>query len=285
MFVILGSTGHVGSAVTRTLLEQGEAVTVVTRDGSRAEPLRRLGAKVVVADLNDVAGMRGIFRTGTRLFLLNPPAAPDTDTDAVEKRTARLLLDAIHGSGLEKIVAQSTIGAQPGERLGDLSTLWSMEEGLRSQPIPHSILRSAYYMSNWDAMLAIAREQGVLPTMYPADLEFPMVSPLDLGRVAADLLKAHLGAAGIHYVEGPERYSARDVAAAFARALGRKIEPVATPRAEWERAYRKLGFSEAAAQSYARMTAIGVDGDYDMPEETIRGTVTLQTHVDALAGA
>ena len=31
MFIVLGATGHVGSEVAKTLLEDGEAVTVVTR--------------------------------------------------------------------------------------------------------------------------------------------------------------------------------------------------------------------------------------------------------------
>ena len=35
MYIILGATGHVGSAVAETLLGRGEAVTVVTRDAEK----------------------------------------------------------------------------------------------------------------------------------------------------------------------------------------------------------------------------------------------------------
>jgi uncharacterized protein YbjT (DUF2867 family) len=38
MHVILGATGHVGSAVAMALLDHREPVTVVTRDERRAEP-------------------------------------------------------------------------------------------------------------------------------------------------------------------------------------------------------------------------------------------------------
>ena len=214
--------------------------------------------------------------------MLNPPASPDTDTDKTEKETIRHLLAAIDGSGLEKIVAESTYGAQPGECLGDLNTLYEMEQGLDAQPIPHSIIRAAYYMSNWDMVIGAARQDGTLPTMYPADLEIPMVAPADLGTVAARLLTEPVGNTGIQYVEGPERYSSRDVAEAFAKALGNPVKVAVTPRPEWESAYRQQGFSQAAARSYARMTAISVDGDYPMPDDPVRGTVTLQAYIDAL---
>lgn len=282
MFIIIGATGHVGSAAAKALLEDGEAVTAVTRDASHAAPLKALGASIAVADVYDVQAMRNIMRTGKRLFLLNPPASPDSDTDKTEKDTVRHLLAAIEGSGLEKIVAESTYGAQPGDEIGDLNTLFALEQGLKAQPIPYSIIRAAYYFSNWDQMIAPARDEGVLPTMYPADMELPMVAPDDLGRVAARLLAEPVDQTGIYYVEGPTRYSSRDVAEAFAKALAIPVEPLVTPRDQWEAGYRKLGFSNAAARSYARMTAKTADKDYDMPADPVRGPTTLQNYVDAL---
>lgn len=235
-----------------------------------------------MADVHDVDGLRRVLQRGKRLFLLNPPADPSTDTDAQERETVRCLLAALEGSQLEKVVAQSTYGAQPGDRLGDLSILHDLEEGLRAQPIPVSIIRAAYYMSNWDAMLEPARDEGILPTMYPADLEIPMVAPEDLGRVAARLLAEPVDQTSLEHVEGPERYSSADVAAAFADAIGRPVEVAVTPRERWEETFRGLGFSEPAARSYARMTAISVDGDYEVPATSLRGTVSLKSYIAAL---
>ena len=282
MFIVLGATGHVGSATAETLLRQGKTVTVVTRDAEKAEHLQKMGAEIAVADVHDVETMRNVFRFGKRLFLLNPPAAPDTNTDQTEKETVRHLLAALDGSGLEKIVAESTYGAQPGDHLGDLNTLYEMEQGLKAQSIPYSVIRAAYYMSNWDMMVEPARKDGILPTMYPADLKIPMVAPADLGRVAARLLTDPVEQTGFHYVEGPDRYSSADVADAFTGALGRPVKLVVTPRDHWESTYRQLGFSKPAARSYARMTGISVDGDFAMPHAPIHGTITLKDYVDAL---
>lgn len=282
MFIITGGTGHVGSETAKALIDAGQAVTIVTRNEEKCAEWRSRGAACALADAHDVDNMREVFRRGKRLFLLNPPADPSTDTDAVERETVRCLLAALDGSGLEKVVAESTYGAQPGRQCGDLNILYELEEGLRSQSIPTSIIRAAYYLSNCDAMLKPVTDEGVLPTMYPADLKIPMVAPADLGRVAANLLTEPVETVGLHYVEGPERYSTGDIAAAFSKALGRAVRVVVSPRDAWEEVFRNLGFSDTAAASYSRMTAVSVDGDFEMPVAPIRGSVTLNSYIEKL---
>lgn len=282
MYVIMGGTGHIGSATADILLSLGEAVTIVSRNAGHASGWRAKGAEIVEADLNDVSSLHAALRRGRRALLLNPPADPTTDTDAVEKRTVANILEALAGSGLEKVVAVSTGGAQSGDRIGDLNTLWEFEEGLRRQPIPTAINRGAYYMSNWDVLLDTVRATGRLPSMFPADLPIPMVAPQDLGRFAADRLLSGTDDVGIRYMEGPKRYSPADVAKAFSEALGRQIDVEVKPRAGWYDGFLQLGFSEAAALSYTRMTELCVDNGFDMPADASRGATTLELYIDSL---
>jgi uncharacterized protein YbjT (DUF2867 family) len=193
------------------------------------------------------------------LFLLNPPAAPSSDTATEERRSLAAILSAINGSGLEKIVAESTYGAQPGERIGDLSVLYEMEQALTAQPIPTTIIRAAYYMSNWRASLQSACEQGVVQTFFPADFKLPMVAPSDIGAIAARLMTEPIEQTGLHYVEGPDRYSSHDVADAFATALARPVFAESVPRDQWLVMFKSIGFSNEAAESFANMTAVTLD--------------------------
>ncbi|MET3898165.1 uncharacterized protein YbjT (DUF2867 family) [Devosia sp. UYZn731] len=284
MYIIMGGTGHVGGAAASFLLDRGEQVTIITRNASRAGAWARRGAVLAEVDVHDVTALRRVFQTGKRAFLLNPPADPATDTDVEERATVASIVAALDGSGLEKVVAESTYGAQPGERCGDLNVLYELEEGLLAQPIPAAIIRAAYYFSNWDAMLELARSDGKIATMYPPHLKIPMVAPIDLGKVAGELLMAPLEEIGTHYVEGPEPYSSADVAQAFADALGREVSLSIAPRESWVDEFKKLGFSDPAAQSYARMTGVTFDGDYDMPQNPIRGSVRLQDFMREPAG-
>lgn len=266
----------------QTLLDRGETVAAVTRDAEKADSFRARGARIAVADVHDVDALRRVFRTGRRAFLLNPPADIAGDTDAEESRTAAAIVAALDGSELEMVVAESTYGAQPGDRCGDLSVLHDFEQALARQPIPTSVIRAAYYMSNWDTALTTARDEGVLHSLFPGDFVLPMVAPADLGRVAADLLTGPGGGSRIHHVEGPARYTGRDVAAAFATALDRPVRIEVTPREGWNDAYAALGFSAAAAASYARMTAVTLEDGPAAPDDPIRGNVTLDHYIAAL---
>ncbi len=282
MHVIMGGTGHVGSAAADVLLRRGQAVTIVTRDAGSAREWRAKGASIAEAAVEDVAALRAAFQLGRRAFLLNPPAAVTTDTDVVERRTIACILAALEGSGLEKVVAASTSGAQPGDRIGDLSTLWELEEGLRRQSIPAAVNRGAYYLSNWDGQLNTIRTTGQLSTLFDIDQAIPMVSPRDLGKAAADRLMSGVDDTRVRHVEGPRSYSSRDVADSFSLALGRPVTVEVTPRESWNEAFLALGFSAAAARSYTRMTEVAVDEGFDGADDPIRGVTTLDEHVHGL---
>lgn len=60
MYVIMGGTGHVGSAVAQALLDRGEAVTIITRDASRAGAWREKGAEIAEANVEDVADRKSV---------------------------------------------------------------------------------------------------------------------------------------------------------------------------------------------------------------------------------
>ncbi len=285
MYAILGSTGHVGSAVVDALLEAGQPVLALVHSAEHGEGLKQKGAEIAVVDVLDVDGLRAAFRQARRAFLLNPNAPVSGDTDIGERATVAAILSALDGSGLEKVVAESTMGAQPGESLGDFNVLYELEQGLKARPIPAAWNRAAYYMSNWDMALEGARKDGVVQTMFPADFRLPMVAPRDLGQAAARRLTSGLDDIGLRNVEGPARYTMNDVARAFADALGRPVRVVVTPREQWEQAFQALGFSRAAAHSYARMTGATLDAEMVPENETEKGPTTLQAYIAALVGA
>lgn len=279
MFIVMGATGHVGAAVADELLARGEAVTVLTRHPDKAGAWADKGAAIMEADAEDVNSLRRAFRQGDRAFLLNPPADPSGDTDATEQRTIANILAALEGSGLEKVVAASTYGAQRGEAIGDLSTLWNFEEGLRSQSIPAAINRGAYYMTNWLGFANAARQTGKLPSMFPGDTEMQMVAPADLAQAAVERLLSRPDDAAVEYVEGPARYTPQDVAQAFAAALGREVTVEVAPREAWEDVFRGVGFSSEAARAYARMTAVSLDSGFDKPALPRRGKIDLKAFI------
>jgi uncharacterized protein YbjT (DUF2867 family) len=282
MYLVMGGSGHVGSAVASALLERRERVSIITHDANHAAGWTQRGAEVLVADIWNPASLRAAFKLGRRAFLLNPPADTSKDTDSIERKTVAKILEALDGSGLEKVVAASTGGAQAGDRIGDLNVLWELERGLDEQPIPAAVQRGAYYMSNWVAQMDAVRETGQLQSMIPADMEIAMVAPQDLGRYAAARLVSPLDDVALRHVEGPKRYSPAEIAQAFSQALSRPVEVVVTPRERIEEAFKELGFSSPAAHSYARMTRLCLDNGFAMPEDSVQGATTFEEYLDGV---
>lgn len=83
----------------------------------------------------------------------------------------------------------------------------------------------------------------------------------------------------LRHVEGPRRYTPMDVAHAFARAAGRPVGVTVTPRARLQQAFEGMGFSAAAAASYARMTALSIESGFTMPDDAVRGRINLEEHL------
>lgn len=285
MYVIMGATGNIGGAAAKDLLERGEDVAVLTRNAAGADAWARDGADVREADAADAASLRAAFGTGARILVVNPPADPSTDVDTVERATASSILAALEDARAEKVVAVSTYGARQDPHLADLGVLWDLERGLDSLDVPVAVNRGAYYMTNWDGMLDDARRTGVLSTMLPRDLTIPMVDPIDLGLVASRRLRSGRDDVGVEFVEGPARYTVDDVAEAMGRALDRAITVEVAPRDAWREIFRSIGFSEASAESFARMNEATADGGFDLPDDPIRGGITLDEHFARAAGS
>jgi uncharacterized protein YbjT (DUF2867 family) len=68
-----------------------------------------------------------------------------------------------------------------------------------------------------------------------------MVATADVGRTVADLLRESWTGQRIVELEGPRRYSANDVAAGFAEAVGHPVRMEPVPRETWEALFRSQG--------------------------------------------
>ncbi|KRB57082.1 NmrA family transcriptional regulator [Rhizobium sp. Root708] len=275
--VVLGASGHIGSAVVSELQNAKIPVLALTHSPATADRLIASGVKAQAVDVTDTGALRSIFRTARRAFLLNPPADQGSDTDSVERATSSSIADAVNGSGLEKVVVASTYGAQPGDGIGDLSVLYEFEHLIERAGVPIAVNRGAYYFTNLEQLLGAARK-GTILTPFPEDLVMPMVSPVDLGKQAAVRLLSPTADVGIRYIEGPDRYTFLDVAAAFSDALGHAVLLQKIPDDQIEANLRDMGFSHAAADAYARMTRASIEG-MELPDDHVRGEVGLRDYL------
>jgi uncharacterized protein YbjT (DUF2867 family) len=240
MVAVTGITGKVGSRVARGLLAQGVAVRAVVRSRDKGDEWAALGCEISVATIDDAAAMTEAFRGVEGVFLMTPPnydpkpGFPDTQRNAAAIRTA------IEASRPGKVVFLSTVGAQVAE-LNLLNNSGMTEAMLRTAPVPVAFLRAAWFMENaaWD--IESAKSGVVHSFLQPLDHRIPMVATEDIAQAAVELLGLSWNGVRIVELEGPERYSANDVAAALANALHTPVRNEIVPRSTWEELFRSQG--------------------------------------------
>jgi uncharacterized protein YbjT (DUF2867 family) len=255
MIIICGATGKVGGTAARELRARRLPVRAIVRDLAQAAALRALGCDVAVADLRDEAALARAFHGATRVLALCPIEYTATDTPRAAHELVATLGSALERAQPEHVVVISDYGAHLPQGTGITLILRALEQRVRSSGLRASMLRSAEHMQNWQRQLRAARTQGELASLHhPVTRAFPCVSAYDVGAYAAQLLTTPLAAApDVIHIEGPQRYSASDVAAAFAEQLARPVSARALPRVAWLEVLIAAKLSESAARLVAEL--------------------------------
>src|SRR5271166_1768811 len=281
MYAVTGITGKVGGAVASALLDTGLSVRAIVRDEEKGRPWAAKGCAVAVASLGHEDTLTKAFSGTDGVFLMTPPnfdpepGFPETRANAVAIRAA------IEAARPAKVVFLSTVGAQISEP-NLLNNSKMTDEMLCTVSVPVAFLRAGWFMENaaWDVEAA---RSGVIPSfLQPLDHAIPMVATVDIGRTAAELLRDTWNGVRLVELEGPRRYSARDIGTAFAAALGRDVRMDPVPRDAWEALFRSQGMKHPVPRM--RM----VDGfnegwiDFEGGGEHRKGATTLDAVIAGL---
>jgi uncharacterized protein YbjT (DUF2867 family) len=283
MFVILGANGRSGSATAHALLNRGKSVRVIVRRTDHGDRWRALGAEVAVADILDPEALALALNGTAGAFLLNPtPTVGDPYAHANEIGAS--LARALEVSPVQKVVVLSSIGAQNAAGIGVIRTLNQIERLLQGTVPKLAFLRCGYFVENWGEVASVARAEGVLPTFLDPATPIPMVSVIDVGAAAANLLTEYWNGNRVVELSGPEDVCPDDVASAFAERFGRHVESSLVPSNERLAVLAADGFDEVAARAMLGMFDGIANGlfAHDNRSEQVRGTTSLCRSVERL---
>src|SRR5438128_1365727 len=214
--LVTGSTGFVGAAVTRCLLEHGVDVRVLVRRDSDLRNLEGLKVEQAYGDLRDVAslrqalaGCRHLYHVAALYALWAPDPQIFYDTNVTGTRN---LMEAALDSGVERIVYTSTIGAiglPPGGGPGAEDTPVSL-----GQMVGH-YKRSKFLAEQEVRTLALAGLPVVIVNP-SAPVGARDIKPTPTGQVIVDFMKGRMPA----YIEtGMNLVDVDDVAAGHLLAM------------------------------------------------------------------
>jgi uncharacterized protein YbjT (DUF2867 family) len=235
--LVTGSTGTLGTEVTRLLAEWGVHVRAAAHTIEKAGKFRDLDVEVVELDYGRPETLDLAFEGVDRLFLLTP-----VGSDMVET-TARLV-DAAMRFGVRHIVKQSVMGA------GEVEAAfmnWHRQAELivEGADIPFTHLRPNAFMQNFiNFQGGSIRKEGAfrLPC---GDGRVSFVDARDIAKVAVRAFtdpERHKNSA--YAITGPEALSHQEAAMALSKALKREIRYVDVPEESARKAMGGTGMPE-----------------------------------------
>lgn len=250
--LVTGATGFVGGNLVRTLVEKGHSVACLVRSRSRAAELGRLPVRLVVADLDDLSGVRGALRNIHTVYHIAGAIKAATREQYFRANQAgtRRLLEFLAETNpeLRRFVHVSSLAAagpspsgrglteeeepKPISWYGE-SKLASEQEVLRFKDVfPVAIVRpSAVYGPGDRETLSIFRmiKSGFFCTPGRFTRRFSLIHVDDLN---AGLLRAgerDVSSGEIFFVSRPEIHTWDDIGQAIAHALGTTYHRIAIP--------------------------------------------------------
>ncbi|SAK48729.1 NmrA family protein [Caballeronia temeraria] len=241
MYVVTGITGQVGSALAEALLKAGKPVRAVVRNENKGAVWSARGCEVALATMSDADALARAFEDAQAVFILPPPEFDPAPGFPEAREVIDAIIAGIARAKPRRIVCLSTIGAQS-IHTNLLTQRTLLEDALRKQAVPVTFLRPGWFMENcaWD--VDSARNTGVVQSfLHPLDRAIPMIATDDIGELAAKLMQQEWTGVRIVELEGPQRTSPNDIAAAFAVVLGKPVRAQAVPRDTWEALFVSQG--------------------------------------------
>jgi uncharacterized protein YbjT (DUF2867 family) len=224
--LVTGASGVVGRAVVKALLARDE-VRVTVRRPEAAEPLRALGAKVAVREVDHADAIAEILpRCHTLVHLVGGPNQPDAD-ELFRANHGSVLraLEAAREAGTRRFVLLSVPGADPETTHPFLRAKGLAEEAVRGSGIDHAIVRATHVYGLGGLWFTAAVEGALASPPFVPGPGAQEVAPLlaeDLAAVVAALDDHDGELAGTWGLEGPDALTAD----AFCRLLrGDDTEP------------------------------------------------------------
>lgn len=283
MLLVTGSTGTVGTEVTRLLSEWGEHVRAAAHTVEKARKFRDLDVEVAEVDYERPETVERAFESVDRFFLLTPVS------EEMVGITARLV-DAAMRMGVRHIVKLSVIGA--GEIDAKFMNLHRESELIiEGSDIPFTHLRPNAFMQNFVNFHGESiRKEGAfrLPC---GDGKVSFVDARDIAEVAVRALldpERHKNSA--HVITGPRALSHKEVAGLLSKVLGREIRYVDVPEEGARKAMADAGIPEWLREGFLELYGLFKAGRLSavspaVREITERDPVNFEQFVRDHAGA
>jgi nucleoside-diphosphate-sugar epimerase len=245
---VTGGTGFLGTHLVNALLAHGSAVTCLVRSPAKGEALARKGVRLLVGDLSAQETLEDGCRDADAVFhLAGLIAAQDlTQFMRTNRDGTATLLRAAEGRARRFVFVSSLAAAgptTPGHPIDESrapqpvtpygASKLAGELLVRQAPVAWTVIRPPVIYGEWDRALFklfVLARRGLVPVVGDGSQELSLVYGADIARALLAVVATDSTVGRVYFAAHPEVATARAVAEAVARALGRRARILPVPR-------------------------------------------------------
>jgi uncharacterized protein YbjT (DUF2867 family) len=281
--ILTGSLGHIGKPLTKELVQNGHAVTVISSSPERQKDIEALGATATIGLLEDVNFLTSAFTGADAVYTMVPPADyfdKKLDLMAYFRRLGDNYAQAIDRSGVKKVVHLSSVGAAHQA----VEIIMNKLSG-----VAITFIRPVGIYDNLYGFVPMIKNMGLISSNYGAGDKLAWVSPIDIAAAIAEELVTPLVGRKVRYVAS-DALTGNDTASVLGAAIGKPdLKWTLISDEQMQSGLEGAGMSARNATGLVEMFASqhsGVlTGDYYLNRPTVTGKVKAVDFAKEFAAA
>lgn len=280
MIVVTTPTGQIGAHVARELIEAGEPVRLIVRNGDKLHAAIQGRAEVIEGSHGDPDILDRALEGAEALFWVAPPNTSKTMDEAYLEFT-KPAVEAIRKHGVQRVVSITALGrgTEWQDKAGLVTESIKMDDLLMSSGAAFRGLAMPSFMENNGRQVAVMKEKGMFFGPIGPDKKIPWTATRDMGAVAGGLLRDGnwTGQEEVPVI-GPEDLSMNEIAAIISDVAGREISYQQTSWDQFKQGFLGRGATESFAQGYVDMYQAKNEGMDNVAERdaTSRQRITFR---------
>ena len=224
-FIVTGSLGNISKPLAQELVQKGHRVTVISSKPEKQKDIEAMGEVAAIGTLEDVDFLVSTFTGSDAVYCMVPPNDYfdlSLDLIAYYRRIGNNYAQAIHQSGVKRVVNLSTIGAHLEKGSGILFGAHNVEKILNelSSDVAITHIRPTSFYYNLYGYVDTIKNQGFIAANYGADKIIPWVSPIDIAAAIAEELVTPFVGRKVRYVAS-EELTGNETASILGAAIGK----------------------------------------------------------------
>ncbi|MDJ0364683.1 NAD(P)H-binding protein [Hymenobacter sp. H14-R3] len=289
--ILTGSLGNISQPLAAALVQQGHAVTVISRTPAKQAAIEAMGATAAIGSVEDADFLAATFAGANAVYAMVPPSFTEPDSRAYFQRIGRNYAQAIAQAEVRRVVQLSSWGAHLAAGTGGILGSHDVEEILAALPgLTLTHLRPTSFYTNYYTYAGLIKAAGIMGANCVGDRKIALVHPRDIAAAAAEELARPAAPAGrtVRYVASDER-TQQEVAHALGAAIGQPaLRWVAFSDEQMRESLLKNGLPPSTAADvvaiYASMSSGKLGEDYEQHKPAL-GQVKLEDFAKEFAAA